>query len=157
MNIFVLDSNHFRNASFHVDKHIVKMPLESAQLACTALHEYGVETPYKPTHRNHPCAIWSRQTQANFVWLCHYGLALCDEYTFRYGKRHKSADVLAWCLDRQEKLPIGELTPFAQAMPEQYRQPDALLAYRAYYITAKAHLAVWSRRDTPAWYAQAVK
>ena len=36
MNIFVLDRDLVKSAQAHVDKHIVKMPLETAQLLCTA-------------------------------------------------------------------------------------------------------------------------
>ena len=35
MNIFILDENIDKCAEAHVDKHIVKMPLEAAQMLCT--------------------------------------------------------------------------------------------------------------------------
>ena len=35
MNIFILSENIDKCAEYHVDKHIVKMPLESAQMLCT--------------------------------------------------------------------------------------------------------------------------
>lgn len=37
MNLFYLDQNLDKCAEYHVDKHIVKMPLEVAQLLCTAI------------------------------------------------------------------------------------------------------------------------
>lgn len=37
MNLFYLDENLDACAEAHVDKHIVKMPLEAAQLLCTAI------------------------------------------------------------------------------------------------------------------------
>ena len=37
MNLFYLDEDLDKCAEFHVDKHIVKMPLEAAQLLCTAI------------------------------------------------------------------------------------------------------------------------
>ena len=37
MNLFYLDKNFDKCAEYHVDKHIVKMPLEVAQLLCTAI------------------------------------------------------------------------------------------------------------------------
>jgi len=36
MNIFILDEDIDKCAEYHVDKHVVKMILESAQLLCTA-------------------------------------------------------------------------------------------------------------------------
>ena len=35
MNIFILDEDLDRCAEYHVDKHIIKMPLEAAQMLCT--------------------------------------------------------------------------------------------------------------------------
>ena len=58
MNIFVLSKDFEECSKWHLDKHIVKMPLESAQLLCTALHINGYKnTPYKPTHLKHPDAL----------------------------------------------------------------------------------------------------
>ena len=37
MNLFYLDENLDKCAEYHVDKHIVKMPLEVAQILCTAV------------------------------------------------------------------------------------------------------------------------
>ena len=37
MNLFYLDEDLDKCAEYHVDKHIVKMPLEAAQLLCTAI------------------------------------------------------------------------------------------------------------------------
>ena len=37
MNLFYLDEDFDKCAEYHVDKHIVKMPLEAAQLLCTAI------------------------------------------------------------------------------------------------------------------------
>lgn len=61
MNIFYLDKDPKLCAQYHCDKHVVKMILESAQLLCTAVNEAaGKEVaPYKSTHVNHPCSIWS--------------------------------------------------------------------------------------------------
>ena len=76
------------------DPHVVKMPLETAQLLYSAwwVNRGGVPTslqPYKCTHRNHPSAVWVRSSPSHYEWLCRYGLALCREYTFRYGRVHK--------------------------------------------------------------------
>ena len=60
MNIFLLDEDLSRNARYMVDKHVVKMPVESAQMLCTALHCCGQDAPYKATHVNHPDNIWCR-------------------------------------------------------------------------------------------------
>lgn len=70
MNIFILDTNPKIAAQYHVDKHVVKMILETAQLLCSAHWLNGSEAPYKLTHKNHPCAIWTRECVENYNWLC---------------------------------------------------------------------------------------
>jgi hypothetical protein len=58
LNIFVLDYDLCNSAIYHCQKHIVKMPLESAQMLCTILNNNNIESPYKSCHRNHPCTIF---------------------------------------------------------------------------------------------------
>ena len=114
MNIFILDEDLDTNAEYHVDKHIVKMPLEAAQMLCTVhwINKYvgyvprkltsdewalvskqktniPRDFPYLPTMYNHPCTIWARSSMDNYEWLYTYALALGEEYTYRYGKVHK--------------------------------------------------------------------
>ena len=41
MNIFVLDKSPIISAQMQCDKHIVKMPLETAQMLCSVFHRHG--------------------------------------------------------------------------------------------------------------------
>jgi hypothetical protein len=152
MNIFVLHPEPMQAAIFHCDKHCVKMVLESAQMLCTNLNLKDIKTPYKSCHVNHPCTIWARETRSNYTWLCELGLSLCWEYTFRYGKTHASEKVINFCYERSHLFPEGELTQFAQAMPDEYKSADPVQAYRNYYIGAKKDFAVWSKRQIPDWF-----
>jgi len=153
MNIFFLHLNTALCAMFHVDRHVVKMILESAQLLSTALVEYGEKAPYKATHKNHPSAIWARQSRKNWKWLHKLALALCAEYTHRYGKIHK-AEPLLKDLNPPKKIPRIPFTPPPQAMPDCYKVEGgtveaAIEAYRNYYILGKSHLHFWKTRH--AW------
>lgn len=154
MNIFILDNDPAQAAIYHCDKHVVKMVLESAQMLCTNLNLAKVETPYKSCHMNHPCTIWARKTRSNFVWLCDLGLSLCMEYTYRYGKVHKSEEVIEYCYSMRDTIQDGELTKFAQAMPEEFKDCDPVKAYRQFYIGEKKDFAVWSKRDIPNWFKE---
>lgn len=154
MNIFVLDSNPILAAQAHVDKHVVKMPLETAQLLCTAHHISGTnpeQIPYRMTHRNHPCALWTRESLQNYRWLVDLGLAICGEYTHRYGKVHKSQAVIEWCGNNEPSLNDSERTPFVQAMPSDLRSDDPVESYRRYYLLEKSHLFSWKKRKAPEW------
>lgn len=156
MNIFALDADARAAAEAQCDRHVVKMVLETAQMLCSAFDD-GI-APYKRTHANHPCSVWARQTAGNFLWLVEHGDALADEYRFRYGREHASRGVIHWCVQHFDLAHVDhsdELTPFAQAMPEQFRRPDPIAAYRAYYLGSKVRFAAWQRgRLAPDWWRQ---
>lgn len=151
MNIFVLDQNAQKASQFHCDKHIVKMPLETAQMLCTAHSFSGTETPYKPTHKNHPCNKWLIESIDNYRWLVELGLHLCKEYSFRYGKKHKCEEVIKWCKHNEPNIPSLGLTQFALAMPDEFKTNCAIESYRNYYKYAKSHLHNWKNRLKPEW------
>ncbi len=152
MNIFVLDNDINKCAKYHCSKHVVKIITESAQILCSAYYYTGQEylSPYKLSHKNHPCCVWARESLSNWLWLRDLGIALYEEYKYRYNnKDHKAGDII---LDL--KVPnlsdIG-LTEFAQAMPEKYKNDDVVKAYRDYYIGDKQHLLQYGNRELPEW------
>lgn len=153
MNIFVLDENPTTCAQYHCDKHVVKMILETAQLLCGVHWSTGSEAPYKLSHKNHPCSIWTRECIENYIWLCDLGIELCKEYSYRYGKTHKSQQIIEWCMSNLPNIKEkGFITPFALAMPDEYKVESPTESYRNYYRGAKTSFAVWKNRDVPVWY-----
>ena len=158
MNIFVTDPDPAKSAQSLPDKHIVKMPLESCQmLAIVASTKWGHGfgklpkldgTPYltdKGAFRGHPCTIWA---QENYRWLIEHGLALCAEYTHRYGKVHSCQHTL-----EHAKMIFppsnGEVTPFARAMPDEFKYDTSIDTFTAYknYISSKPWVASNYLRD----------
>lgn len=135
MNVFYLSPDPEIAANLQCDKHVVKMILESAQMLATAHHELGGVAQYKPTHKNHPSAIWARSSIEQYDWLYRHFLALCKEYTKRYGRTHLSETK---CTVELAQLPPGltqtGFSPPPQCMPEQFHQQDTVRAYRDYYI-----------------------
>jgi hypothetical protein len=159
MNIFFLDEDPTMSAQYHVDKHVVKMILETAQLLCGVHHatsQITDQVPYKLSHKNHPCAIWARTSLSNYLYLCELGLELCKEYTYRYGKRHKSQEVIEWCLIYKPNVPDVEFTEPAMAMPDEYKVGDVVQSYRNYYMGAKSGFATWKNRQKPFWFEEKV-
>lgn len=144
MNIFVLSLNPRIAAELHCDKHVVKMILETAQLLYsvhwTLNPDSLPEFAYKKTHVNHPCAVWARQNAENYRWLCSLGYYLCKEYTFRYGKIHKTEAHIRWLIVNLPSLPKESRTPFAQAMPDEYKHSDPITAYQTFYLENKMKL-----------------
>jgi len=161
MNIFFLNWNPRKAAEYHCDKHVVKMIIETAQLLYTA--HWVLETPnmplnsYKMTHKNHPSAIWARESLANYLWLCSLGWWLCKEYQFRYNNdkkqnTHKTEAHIVWLLNNHPKLSNINMTPVRQAMPDEYKMSDPIESYQKYYIEDKLKkrgIIKYTKREAP--------
>jgi len=175
MNIFYVDENPVDAARALVDRHVVKMILESAQLLSTAhrvldgeevegksksgrkarrwkLSDRREDVMYSATHINHPSAVWCRQSVENYQWLVEHFFALCEEYTYRYGKVHKC---FAMGIDLQcppFNLKEFDWTPMPSCMAEEYIiSNESLTNYRNYYILGKSSLHKWTKRNQPDW------
>ena len=147
MNIFVLDDDPFVAAQYHADIHVNKMILESAQMLSTVL-----SGPYKPTHANHPCTLWVGASRSNAAWVCMLAEGLNREAQQRYSKHtdHKSWTVIRDMIPLLDTLPDYGLTPFALAMPEEYKSDDAVNSYRAYYHSKPK--MQWRYSFAPYWW-----
>ena len=153
MNIFVLDESPVVSAKYACDKHVVKMILESAQMLC-AVHPEGT-APYKRSFYNHPCTKWVRESARNYEWLLLHAYALCDEYTRRYGKVHKTEEVVEWCDNNRPELPNIGLTKQPTCMPDYCKTESVVESYRNYYINEKSEFAKWKDGNVPSWYSGA--
>lgn len=140
MNIFFIHENPVLSAKAMSNRHIVKMIIESAQLMSTAHYLLDGDSPdlYRPTHKNHPSAVWTRSSAHNYMWLYRHFIALCEEYTERYNRTHLTYTKLHRALRYPPKhIIIKNFTQPPQAMPDIYRQPDSVVAYRLYYSSEK--------------------
>ena len=153
MNIFYLDKDCVTSAQYHTDKHVVKMILEYSQLLCTAHRLLDDDVDYRlyrATHKNHPSAKYVRYTDSNYKFVYRMFTALCDEYTYRYGKVHLTDTKLRELLKTPPKnIPVGQMTRMPQAMPDEFKCCDSIIAYRNYYRIAKQHLHTWTKRAVP--------
>ena len=166
MNLFILSLCFRECAECMFDKHISKMILEAVQMLSTAKHmvdpfpEGSDQKIYKIAHKNHPVSIWIRTSLDNYLWTLQMVDAMHEEWRFRYGhpstKYHASylvAQTLLEYAPSSDKFLEQELTPFAQAMPVEYKGEDAVEAYRRYYQSPeKKQIASWKRRSPPSWY-----
>ena len=152
MNIFVTSPWPDESAICLPDKHVVKMPLECCQMLSIVAsdkwgHGYGKlykadHTPYKTdkgAFRNHPCTKWAAESIHNAYWLIKHGLNLCDEYTLRYDKTHACYKTLVDAFYLFPKGKVDEVTPFARAMPDEYKLDTSISTFDAYkmYIASK--------------------
>jgi hypothetical protein len=186
VNIFYLDHNPVEAARSHLDKHVVKMILEYAQLLSTAhrvldgvltvglsksgrkrkqyvLNDQRDQVLYSATHINHPSAVWVRQNKANYDFLYALFVSTCDEYTYRYGKTHLTDSKLREALHEfpkniysDDKLHVWHGP--TPAMPDECKiTGDHLASYRKYYIDKKADMAMWTNREPPEWFINGIK
>jgi hypothetical protein len=160
MNLFILSLNMAQCAEWMIDKHISKMILEAVQMLCSAkrcLEPSGDHSKlYRITHKNHPVTIWIRTSIENYMWTLDMIEAMHNEWQYRYQhtKEHKSYTLAKWL--RQNPPPVESfdhkgLTPFALAMPDEYKTEDPVESYQNYY-RSKARFATWKRRDKPYWF-----
>ncbi len=184
MNIFALDSDPRVAAEMLCDKHVVKMIVESCQLMSTAHHVLDGKEVFRTskngrkirtymavtnashppllrcTMMNHPCSIWTRYSSGNYEWLWTHTTELLVQYHIRYEKEHTYTNLVHKTLVQVPSTLAFNTrrgaTSFVQAMPEKYRQADAVEAYREYYICEKARFAKWKCGNVPNWFAKAV-
>jgi hypothetical protein len=96
MNIFVVDQDTYKSAQALDDLRLNKMIVETAQILSTAMHlrgYAGIDRIYKPTHQNHPCCVWARESSENYKWLLLYFCDLIEVRNNRTGKRHKTEEI----------------------------------------------------------------
>lgn len=137
MNIFYIHNDPIIAAKELCDDHIRKMQIESAQMCCSAHWAVGSEAPYKKAHFNHPSTKWVRESIQHYRWLVKHGLEICYEFTKRYGKHHKTQNILEWCYNNEPNIPdLGFKEP-PLCMPDQYKLPNVIEAYRKFYIEDK--------------------
>ena len=160
MNRFIIEHSPISIAQSLCDQHIVKMPLEEAQMLCTSIwhhapdyaEEHGL---YKPVHQKHPCTLWAMENRANYVFAYCLYKAMLHEYSNRYNKTHgasKHSDAL-W--EGRWKIPCGKMT----AHPQCFSGHDDLKtdefypieAYRKFYIVDKSKFARYKYTEKPKW------
>jgi len=186
MNRFKIEETPEECAKSHCDKHCPKMIVEEAQMLSTVhrlldgvvemrpsksgkrmvkyhrLDDDREDVLYRPVHAGHPCTKWAMESTANYQWAYDLFVALCKEYTHRYGKVHLSETKLMMpLLQLPYNLPKGPLTEMPLAMgsnPECIDYDDIIGSYRRYYATKKDRFKmVWANRDEPKWWNEYVQ
>lgn len=178
MNLFYLDENLDKCAEAHIDKHVTKMQLETAQMLSTniwidevlgyiprkitsdetaklrtAAVDANLPTSvrYKPCFFNHPCTIWMRESYENYEYSVLLVDALNTEAMWRGFNRHKSS-IMVENLPMPTRMEHHGLTTPALAMPDERKQEDPVASYRDYYLNEKAGIATYTRREPPDWW-----
>ena len=179
LNLFYLHEDPIKSAELHCDKHVVKMIIEYAQMLSTAhrmldgeqitamqngrriqrwnlngdkdLHTLEMQTTlYKASHINHPSTKWVRENAIQYQYAYDMFVALCDEYTYRYGKVHLTDKKLRKLLDNlPNNITLGVYSEPPQCMPDDVKTESTITAYHKYYAVYKKDFAKWTSRPVP--------
>lgn len=163
MNIFYLSADPKECAEMHLDKHVVKMIIEYAQLMSTAHRvldgeEYTDLTAngrrikrwrladeresqlMKASHMNHPSGIWCRDNESNYSWLYTMWTHLLNEYTYRYGKNHACGRLKEILSNAPTNIAQGSFYAPTPAMPAEIKIESANpVAGRKYDVLKSYH------------------
>lgn len=155
MNIFYLSKDPYLAATYHCDKHVVKMIVETCQMLCSVHFRHGTHQSwmYKPTHQKHPSTLWAGDNLKHYLWLKELGNELCREYTNRYGKIHKCQELLDH-LNAPSCLESLKWQDPPQCMPDECKQPITTKAYQTYYRHKKSIMSMKWYKDlvqAPTW------
>ena len=181
MNIFVLDRDPIVAGSYHCDKHVLKMIIETGQMLSTAhwilwldklektrkdfrlvrdMKEYlkdhvpkDCQPEWNLTHQNHPCSVWVRSSVANYFWALRLMRSLLDQYTKRYKKIHKSECNYKWLSKNiPPNIPNISLTDHPICMPDDCKiSKNPIECYQEYYRIHKRYMAKWKTLEPPWW------
>src|SRR5210317_1186893 len=184
MNIFHLHEDPIQCAQWHLDKHVVKMPTEYAQLLSTAHRMLDGELYYVPGkrgmkkrwrlpddrddniyqagHYGHPSAVWVRESKSNYMMLFRLYNALLGEYEYRYNEKGKKVHGASlpwlWLMRAPKNIPdigLTEIPPAMKEFPQCIVNGDPVQSYRNFYNVAKKGFASWKNRPIPEWYCPA--
>ena len=148
MNIFFLDKDPKIAAQMQCDKHVVKMVLETAQMLSTAARAQGHDIGYKSAYPNHPMTLWVNESPHNYAWAIIHAFELCNEYTKRYNRVHKTQSVI-YDLYNVCNGDYAQMTDPPKCMPDEYKTDDYVQSYRNYYVGDKKRFARYTNRTTP--------
>jgi hypothetical protein len=154
MNIFFLSLDPETCATLYCDQHVIKILLEIVQMLYTAhdqtyvlahapFNKARTRRGYKSAHKNHPMCKWVRSSQESYTLTCKIGMALALEYNARFNKIHACSIHVMWLFSHPPKtfdrVPADtayySIQGIPECMPDEYKDPDVVMAYKNYYTT----------------------
>lgn len=173
MNLFWLARKLRKSAHYHCNAHITKIPTEAVQLLYSALillvpdEKWRKHAPWNGSrtrrgylmyNAKHPLVLWVAASRVNYMLCAKYAIALCKEYTARYGKKHAAQKHARWLMKNvPSNLPDIPMTPIP-ILPLHLdggtasTMEDAVKRYRKIYIQDKLSIAQYKApAKMPKW------
>ena len=163
VNFFYLDNDPKICAQCYCNKHIIKIPIEIAQILSKIHHELKSGIDYNNIYKSSLVVkntlgpyMWTMESLDNYIWTCKLGLELINEYKFRYNKEtFKTQIVLETLLDNPPNLPKIGKTKFIntnQIDMFQFISNDPIICARYNYCEMKCSNDIWTNRQKPVWF-----
>ncbi len=170
MNIFRLHNDPDEAAKLNQDLHVNKICLEVTQMLanCYSLEQLASEAPLtqkgtvrKYSHLKHPLSQHIMSSKGAFKWALQHGLALCEEFEYRFERKHFCETFIRWA-DKNTPQRILDLAE--SEWPQCFKQHiecitpgDVVAGYRKYYKLCKSQFvirnkivyATWTGRPKP--------
>ena len=163
VNFFYLDTNPSKCAKYYCDKHVLKIPIEIAQILSKIHHILKTKIDLKKIYANSKVVketlgpyLWSLTSLDNYIWTCDLGLELINEYKYRYGKpTHKTELVLIYLKENPPPIESKGITPFIMTNKYdmfQYISSNPITNARYNYAEMKCSNDKWTKRTKPKWF-----
>jgi len=168
VNFFYLDEDPKKCAKYYCNRHILKIPIEIAQILSKIHHELNSNIDYSKIYKNALVVkntigpyCWIKESLHNYIWTCTLGLELINEYKLRYNKtEHKTECILQFLFDNQPNLPNIGKTKFKGTNKYdmfQYISDDPIICARYNYAEMKCINDKWNKDGTPDWFKKIKK
>jgi len=118
---------------------------------------------YAHTHVNHPSAIWVRQSYDHYIWVWECAKKLCELYSTRTGRSHKTEGILDIIAAAPKSIPEnGFVRPPVAAGEEFITMSSVVGVCKAYQAYLCDKFQEWKSRAkplkvefdfVPAWYS----
>ena len=113
-------------------------------------HELLDKKLYNLTHKNHPSAIWVRQSEAHYRWLFFCFTELCNIYEADSQKKHKTSELIDYLPDAPRNIPFVDFFEPPVAAPDQFKAIAVLEgAAKGYQAYLNDKFSEWKQRERP--------
>jgi hypothetical protein len=168
VNFFYLDKDPKICAQYYCNKHVLKIPIEIGQILSKIHHELKSGADYSKLYKNSLVVkdtigpyVWALESIDNYNWTVQLGLALIDEFKFRYNRdTHKTENIIKYLYNNPPNLPKIGITKFKITNKFdmfQYISSDPIICARYNYAEMKCANDKWTKRDKPDWFNKIYK
>ena len=160
VNFFYLDKDPKKCAQYYCNKHVIKIPIEIAQILSKMHYDLNSNIDFSKIYKNSIVVNnsigpyqWIKESYNNYIWACKLGLELINEYKLRYNKdKHKTEIILKYLFNNPPKLLKKGITKFIGTNKYdmfQFISNDPVICARYNYAEMKCTNDKWNKNTAP--------